>query len=195
MKATVRALFLSAATLSASCARPQAAAPPVATVIGDVERGHRVFDRMTCSNCHAPNGNGPDLRGEGKRARTGAWLLEQLRTPEKHDPHSIMPPQKLSETDERDLVAFLEASQSGDDTGGVTAAEGGKALFEARCRTCHFLPVPTTYSFTAAQWPAVVRFMLDGKKASRFITEAEAAKIIAYLQETARHRDAKEPVQ
>jgi mono/diheme cytochrome c family protein len=180
-----RLIFSAALLLCASSAHADERAAGAPSP--DVERGHRVFDRANCSNCHAPAGNGPDLRNEATRNRTGEWLREQIATPEKHKPDTIMPPQKLTAEEMADLVAFLQA-QRGEAKPAVASDADGKALFEARCRTCHFLPVPTTYSFTPEQWASVVKFMIEGKKASRFIAKSEQAKIVDYLQGVARSR-------
>ncbi|HVO83326.1 MAG TPA: c-type cytochrome [Syntrophobacteria bacterium] len=57
-----------------------------------------------------------------------------------------------------------------------------KALFEARCSTCHPLSRPLGKKMTAAEWRETVMRMkgLAGGK----ISDAEAEAIIKYLNET-----------
>lgn len=92
---------------------------------GDAGHGARLFQSMTCANCHAIAGTGadatvgPNLTHVGSRATLGAGVLENtpdnlakwLASPQAVKPGNHMPNLKLTDTEISALVAYLESLQ------------------------------------------------------------------------------------
>ena len=83
-------------------------------------RGIELTSRYGCASCHEIPGAqvtgyvGPSLRGVHRRAyiagglpNTPAQMVELIRFPERARPGTLMPNLRVSETDARELVAFL----------------------------------------------------------------------------------------
>lgn len=99
----------------------QAQVPP--QMSGAAARGREIFQRRTCSQCHAiaglmPQGTvGPDLTHFGSRATLGAGVLENtpaelarwLADPQAIKPGCYMPRMRLTQEEITDLTAYLEA--------------------------------------------------------------------------------------
>ncbi len=89
---------------------------------GDVAQGAKLFQQMTCVNCHAISGTGaqarvaPDLTHVASRQTLAAGLLQNtpanltswLADPQALKPGSFMPNLQLSASDVRALVAYME---------------------------------------------------------------------------------------
>jgi cytochrome c oxidase subunit 2 len=85
------------------------------------ERGAKLFQQMTCVNCHAIRGvagnpvAGPDLSHLASRKTLGAGVVENtpeglarwLRNPQKIKPGTLMPNMLLTEAQTADLVSYL----------------------------------------------------------------------------------------
>jgi cytochrome c oxidase subunit II len=86
------------------------------------ERGAKLFQQMTCVNCHAIHGvpgnavAGPDLSHLASRKTLGAGVVENttegltrwLRNPQKVKPGNLMPNMLLTEEQTADLVSYLQ---------------------------------------------------------------------------------------
>jgi cytochrome c oxidase subunit 2 len=97
----------------------QPAAPPSTLA---AERGARLFQQMTCVNCHAirglPDGPkaGPDLSHLGSRKTLGAGVVENtpegltrwLKNPQKVKPGNLMPNMLLTDAQTEDLVSYFQ---------------------------------------------------------------------------------------
>ncbi len=73
--------------------------------------GEAIFKNNGCSACHKIGGIGgtigPDLTEVGSR-REKAWIIEQIRNPKLHNPHSIMPSfAKIPNKDVEELADYL----------------------------------------------------------------------------------------
>ena len=101
--------------------RQQLQGAPPATG-GDVAQGARLFQQMTCVNCHAIGGTasqarvGPDLTHLASRRTIAAGLLQNtpedltrwMQNPQAIKPGTYMPNLQLSANDVRALVAYME---------------------------------------------------------------------------------------
>jgi cytochrome c oxidase subunit II len=101
----------------------QAARQPAA---GDAQRGARLFEQMTCANCHALQGTrpglpaggqaGPDLTHLASRQTLAAGVVQNnavnlrrwLENPQQIKPGTLMPNLKLTDAQVADLVRYLE---------------------------------------------------------------------------------------
>ncbi|MDB6112412.1 MAG: cytochrome c oxidase subunit 2 [Pedosphaera sp.] len=95
------------------------AAPPATPA---AERGARLFQQMTCANCHAIRGlpgeakAGPDLSHLASRKTLGAGVVENtpeglarwLRNPQKVKPGNLMPNMLLTDAQTEDLVRYFQ---------------------------------------------------------------------------------------
>jgi cytochrome c oxidase subunit 2 len=98
---------------------------PATAAIGAAARGHRLFQSMTCINCHATDPNNqavnaaPNLTHLGSRRLIGSGVVannaENLRRwladPQQVKPGVKMPNFKLSRTQVDDLVAYFQTLQ------------------------------------------------------------------------------------
>lgn len=86
----------------------------------DAARGITLVNRYGCAACHEVPGAavtgyvGPSLRGVQQRAylagglpNTPATMVELIRFPERARPGTLMPNLRVSESDARELAAFL----------------------------------------------------------------------------------------
>lgn len=83
-----------------------AAEPP-----GDSGRGKKIFAESRCISCHTVEGKGNGSASELSKvasAATPGWLLAFLREPAAFNPRTRMPRYHLSESESRDIVAYLE---------------------------------------------------------------------------------------
>jgi cytochrome c1 len=114
---TTFAVVVAALTL-AGCAPPENSSH----LGGDAKRGRFLAVQHGCATCHtiprAPTRGlvGPPLSGVGKRAylagrvpNTPENMVRWIRFPQQIDPDTMMPDMRISETDGRDLTAFLYA--------------------------------------------------------------------------------------
>jgi cytochrome c oxidase subunit 2 len=93
----------------------QLTVPEIPTT-GEAALGAKLFQEKACTNCHL-TGVGPDLThlssrqtlAAGALANTPENLSRWLKNPEKFKPGSYMPNMKLSDTDVKAIVAYLEA--------------------------------------------------------------------------------------
>ncbi len=140
----------------------QATASPVASApqAQDIATGKALFQSQGCASCHKIDGSGgsigPDLSGEGTKGRSVEWIKAQLRSPETHNPQSIMPAfSALSTQQINQLTEYLMSLKSdsapagGGASSGTTAAASsaatqvqdvaiGKTLFQSQgCLDCH----------------------------------------------------------
>lgn len=96
---------------------------PRAPTGGIAADGARLFQTMACMNCHTIRGTaaaarvGPDLTHLADRATIGAGVLTNtpenlskwLANPQRYKQRSLMPNMKLSDTEVKSIVAYLEA--------------------------------------------------------------------------------------
>lgn len=77
---------------------------------GDVRVGRRITDSLQCVNCHIIGGKGgylgPQLDDCGNRLEAG-WVYSWMLNPRKYRPNTIQPDFGLSETQARQITAFL----------------------------------------------------------------------------------------
>jgi cytochrome c oxidase subunit 2 len=92
---------------------------------GEARRGHDVFLKATCSQCHtirgtlAGGGYGPDLTHVGSRAKIAAGVLPNtpenlqrwIRNPHQFKPGTKMPPHDLADADLRAVAEYLRSLQ------------------------------------------------------------------------------------
>jgi len=97
-------------------------AAPVAPAGGAAAAGARLFQNLTCPNCHAITGTGaaarigPDLTHLAERETLGAGVLDNTRAnltawladPQRVKPGSYMPNLQLSDAQVAELVAYME---------------------------------------------------------------------------------------
>jgi cytochrome c oxidase subunit II len=90
---------------------------------GNAGKGAHLFQTMACMNCHTIQGTaaaarvGPDLTHLTTRATIGAGVLTNtpenltrwLSNPQKYKPGSLMPNMKLTDSQVKSIVAYLEA--------------------------------------------------------------------------------------
>jgi cytochrome c2 len=125
----LRALLGATAILGVACGRTGGAAPPaLETGVGAVEqlggnpqRGKAASERYGCGACHVIPGvdrgsgmGGPPLTGFANRPviagdvrNSPDTLLRWLQNPQAVKPSATMPPLGISETDARDIAAYL----------------------------------------------------------------------------------------
>jgi mono/diheme cytochrome c family protein len=118
----------------------------------DTASGKALFGQLRCVSCHMVNGRGgdtgPELTQIGDKVRR-AWLFSFLKDPHRDQPDTAMLQYRLSDTQLRDLTAFLldeygtpgrppeQAPASYQDPQAVAA---GRATFMRRgCASCHRL--------------------------------------------------------
>jgi ubiquinol-cytochrome c reductase cytochrome b subunit len=137
------------------------AAPPLkrqvkVAVPENITKGKELFHSVGCISCHRVNGEGgsigPDLSNEGKRGRSRAWLITQIRNPKAHVPTSLMPPfTSLSDQQVDYIVDYLmglggESTQSGSEQKKTAGADSPATAPAAA-------PLPST-SAQERQYPA-----------------------------------------
>ena len=117
---------------------------------GDPAAGKKIFSESRCISCHTVegkgNGSAPELSKVGSSVTPG-WLLAFLRDPQAFDPMTRMPRYHFSETESRDLVAYLGSEFRDFDAPkeileplrvNQTLAENGqKAFRRLGCFSCH----------------------------------------------------------
>ncbi|HXY40805.1 MAG TPA: c-type cytochrome [Vicinamibacteria bacterium] len=117
---------------------------------GDAANGKRLFSEGRCISCHTVegkgNGSAPELSTIATAATRG-WLLSFLRDPHAFYPQTRMPQYHFSESESRDVVAYMEeelrdfqAPKGLLDPLPVnqTLAETGRRLFQRYgCFSCH----------------------------------------------------------
>jgi mono/diheme cytochrome c family protein len=133
-----------------------AAEPP-----GVAANGKKIFSESRCISCHTVegkgNGSAPELSKVASAANPG-WLLAFLRDPHAFNPRTRMPRYHFSETESRDVVAYLEDEFRDFDAPKTlldpirvnqTLAETGAKLFrQYGCSSCHVVPgVPESEKF------------------------------------------------
>ena len=122
-----------------------AAEPP-----GSPANGKKLVSESRCITCHTVEGKGkgsaPELSKIASTASRG-WLLAFLREPQAFNPRTAMPRYHFSETESRDVVAFLEDEFRDFDAPkeileplrvNQSLAENGRKLFRLYgCFSCH----------------------------------------------------------
>ncbi|HSP93754.1 MAG TPA: c-type cytochrome, partial [Thermoanaerobaculia bacterium] len=120
---------------------------------GDPASGKKLFSEARCISCHTlegkGNGSAPELSKIASSATRG-WLLAFLRDPQAFYPSTKMPRFGFSETESRDVVAYMEDELRDFDAPkemlvpirvNQTLAENGEKLFRrAGCFACHSEP-------------------------------------------------------
>lgn len=95
--------------------------PPAPIVLGDAARGRQAIEKYGCGGCHTipgvrrARGNvGPALTGlsarpylAGSLVNHPANLVDWVREPRRLDPRTVMPDLGVTESDARDIAAFL----------------------------------------------------------------------------------------
>jgi cytochrome c2 len=117
---------------------------------GSPANGKKLVSESRCITCHTVegkgNGSAPELSKIATTSSRG-WLLAFLRDPQAFNPRTRMPRYHFSETESRDVVAFLEEEfRDFDAPKGIlepvrvnqTLAENGRKLFRLYgCFSCH----------------------------------------------------------
>ena len=120
---------------------------------GDATSGKKVFSESRCISCHTVegkgNGSAPELSRVASFATRG-WLLAFLRDPHAFYPRTKMPRYHFSDTESRDVVAYMEENFRDFDAPAEvlapirvnqTLAERGERRFRvAGCFACHSEP-------------------------------------------------------
>jgi len=120
---------------------------------GNAANGKKLFSESRCISCHTVDGKGngsaPELSKVASWATRG-WLLAFLRDPQSFYPRTRMPRYHFSESESRDVVAYLEDELRDFDAPkdmltpvrvNQTLAENGGKLFRvAGCFACHSEP-------------------------------------------------------
>jgi len=118
----------------------------------DTEKGRALFGELRCVSCHAVNGRGgtmgPELTRIGDKVRRD-WLFGYLKDPHREQPETAMLQYRLTDTEVRDLTAFLldEYRTPGGEAEGAPApyqdahavAEGRSVFVKRGCYGCHQL--------------------------------------------------------
>ena len=118
--------------------------------VGDVAKGKALFAESRCVSCHTVegkgNGSAPELSKVASRASAG-WLLAFISDPHAFNPRTRMPRFNFSDTDSRNIVAYMESEFKDFDAPkemldplrvNQTLAEKGKVLFRQKgCFACH----------------------------------------------------------
>ncbi len=116
------AAALAAAAALASCGPSRAEREAAAMTGGDARRGRALVRTYGCGTCHeipgvggATGTVGPPLGGIANRSylagrldNTPANLIRWVRRPRELSPGTAMPDMGVTETDARDLAAYLE---------------------------------------------------------------------------------------
>ena len=117
---TLRSVFIFLVCgIAAGCSAEHA--PQDKAQLGDVKRGRELIARYGCGTCHAiPNiasaygSVGPPLAGVASRsylggvlANTPANMTRWIREPQVVDPRTAMPNLGISESEARDIAAYL----------------------------------------------------------------------------------------
>ncbi|HEX4826288.1 MAG TPA: c-type cytochrome [Candidatus Polarisedimenticolaceae bacterium] len=132
--------------------------PALAAAIASAERepagvpasGKKLFAEARCISCHTVEGKGHGTAPELSKVATSAtrgWLLAFLRDPHAFNPRTRMPQYGFSESESRDVVAYLEDELRDFDAPkdileplhvNLTLAEKGEKTFRMRgCVACH----------------------------------------------------------
>jgi mono/diheme cytochrome c family protein len=120
---------------------------------GNAANGKKLFSESRCISCHTVegkgNGSAPELSKVASSVTRG-WLLAFLRDPQGFYPRTKMPRYHFSETESRDVVAYMEDELRDFDAPketltpipvNQTLAENGAKLFRtAGCSSCHSEP-------------------------------------------------------
>lgn len=127
---------------------------PAATFTADSVRGERLFQTLSCIQCHSVNGNGgsagPDLGRIEDRGFTPASLAATMWN---HAPtmwasmreHEIRAGE-LDQQAAQDLMAFFYAARFFEQPG--DAGRGKRAFKSLGCAGCHTLPLPQWQGLT-----------------------------------------------
>ena len=127
MKEIASALVLLGFLTGCSAEKPAGKVPPAtataapASIAGNAVNGKRLIDQYACLSCHkipgfdGPQGSmGPSLEGLAMRkviARSipnkPDTLAAYLQNPQSVDPQNQMPPLGISESEARDMAAYL----------------------------------------------------------------------------------------
>lgn len=117
---------------------------------GNADNGKKLFSESRCISCHTVegkgNGSAPELSTVASRASRG-WLLAFLREPQAIDPGTLMPGFNFSESESRDVIAYLESELRDFSAppdileplrvNQTLAEEGGRLFRTAGCFSCH----------------------------------------------------------
>jgi len=120
---------------------------------GDAANGKKLFSESRCISCHTVEGKGnasaPELSKVASSVTRG-WLLAFLRDPQSFYPRTRMPRYHFSESESRDVAAYIEDEMRDFDAPkdmlapvhvNQTLAEKGERLFRlAGCIACHSEP-------------------------------------------------------
>jgi len=120
---------------------------------GDAASGKKLFSESRCISCHTVegkgNGSAPELSKVASSASRG-WLLAFVRDPQGINPRTRMPRYHFSETESRDIVAYMEDELRDFEAPkellepvrvNQTLAEKGERLFRTKgCFSCHSEP-------------------------------------------------------
>ena len=119
---------------------------------GNPASGKKIFSEARCISCHTVEGKGQGTAPELSKvasAATRGWLLAFLRDPHAFNPRTRMPQYSFSESESRDVVAYLEDELRDFDAPkdileplrvNVSLAEKGEKTFRTRgCYACHGL--------------------------------------------------------
>jgi mono/diheme cytochrome c family protein len=117
---------------------------------GDPAVGKKIFSEARCISCHTVDGKGHGTAPELSKIATSAtrgWLLAFVRDPHAFNPRTRMPQYGFSESESRDVVAYLEDELRDFDAPkdvlvplrvNQSLAEKGEKTFRARgCFSCH----------------------------------------------------------
>ncbi len=123
--------------------------------VGDSKEGGNLARLVRCISCHPFNGTGghlaPDLGKIGNKVNK-KWLAEMLKDPRRFQPESTMPQFSLSDSDVKNLVAWLveeytdyeiaetEVQDSTEEKSDSVTIDIGRRIYkELRCSNCHDL--------------------------------------------------------
>lgn len=117
---------------------------------GDSAAGKKIFSEARCISCHTVEGKGNGTAPELSKIATSAtrgWLIAFVRDPQAFNPRTRMPKYGFSESDSRDVVAYMEDELRDFDAPkdvlvplrvNQTLAEKGERTIRARgCVSCH----------------------------------------------------------
>lgn len=165
---------------------------PAADLPDPDSRGARLVARY-CSQCHgisSPSRHAPeDWEATARRMFRRMDHMQHMRGRggmmggEMH--RGMMDVAAPSADEERAILAYLrEHAMRGARPEALPAGEG-RETFRRLCSRCHALPDPSQH--TAGEWPAVVRRMRGHMERMEVegITDAEAERIVRYLQRAA----------
>jgi mono/diheme cytochrome c family protein len=120
---------------------------------GDAANGKKLFSESRCISCHTIEGKGNGSSAELSKIAssvTRGWLLAFLRDPQSFYPRTRMPRYHFSESESRDVAAYIEDELRDFDSPkdmltpvrvNQTLAERGEKLFRtAGCFSCHSEP-------------------------------------------------------